>query len=74
MFTTPATSNCLLGSYVGASGDAFNVSDNTTMTVMDLLFAADTQAVSGLLYNGDTIKKKKANFVFSALNEAGSIG
>ncbi len=74
MFTTPTTSNCLLGSYVGDSGDAFDVSDNTTMAVMDLLLAADAQAVSGLLYNGDTIKKKKANFVFSAWNEDGSSG
>jgi hypothetical protein len=43
------------------------------MTVMDILLAADSQAVNGVLYNGDTTKRVKANNVFSAINEAGSI-
>ena len=58
---------------VGTNGAAFGVADNTTMTVMDLLLAADAQAVNGVLYNGDTVKRNKANNVFSAINEAGGI-
>ena len=59
---------------VGSNGAAFGVANNTTMTVMDLLLAADAQAVNGVLYNGDTAKRNKANNVFSAINEAGGIG
>jgi hypothetical protein len=58
---------------VGTNGAAFGVADNTVMTVMDLLLAADAQAVNGVLYNGDTTKRNQANNVFSAINEAGSI-
>jgi hypothetical protein len=58
---------------VGTNGAAFGVADNTVMTVMNLLLAADAQAVNGVLYNGDTVKRNKANTVFSAINEAGSI-
>ena len=58
---------------VGANGDAFAVANNTTMTVMDLLLAADNQAINGLLYGGDTRKRNEANNVFSALNQAGGI-
>ena len=43
------------------------------MTVMDLLLAADAQAVNGVLYNGNTAKRNKANNVFSAINQAGGI-
>jgi hypothetical protein len=42
---------------VGPNGDAFGVANNTSMTVMDLLLAADSQAVRGLLYNGNTAKR-----------------
>jgi hypothetical protein len=58
---------------VGTNGAAFGVADNTPMTVMDLLLAADAQAVNGVLYNGDTAKRNMANTVFSAINEAGDI-
>jgi hypothetical protein len=58
---------------VGTNGAAFGVADNTTMTVMNLLLAADAQAVNGVLYNGDPVKRNKANTVFSAINEAGSL-
>jgi hypothetical protein len=44
------------------------------MTVMDLLLATEAQAVNGLLYNGNTAKRNEANAVYSALNQAGSIG
>jgi hypothetical protein len=58
---------------VGTNGAAFGVADNTVMTVMDLLLAADSQAVSGVLYNGDAVKRNKANAVFSAINQAGGL-
>ena len=58
---------------VGSNGAAFGVANNTTMTVLDLLVAADSQAVSGVLYNGNTAKRNMANSVFSAINEAGGI-
>src|SRR5262249_30303467 len=59
---------------VGASGDAFGVANNTTMTIMDLLAAADAQAGDGGLYNGNTGKRNEANNVFSAINQMGNIG
>ena len=43
------------------------------MTVMDLLLAADAQAVNGVLYNGNAAKRNKANNVFGAINQAGGI-
>jgi hypothetical protein len=41
--------------------------------VMNLLLGADAQTVNGVLYNGDTTKRTKANNVFNAINEAGGI-
>jgi len=35
--------------------------------------ATEAQAISGLLYNGNTAMRKEANAVYSALNEAGDI-
>jgi len=58
---------------VGSNGDAFGVANNTTMTLMDLLLAADAQAVQGVLYNGNAAKRNEANAVFSAVNQAGGI-
>jgi hypothetical protein len=58
---------------VGGNGDAFGVANNTVMTVMDFLLAADAQAVNGVLYNGNTAKRNMANTVFSAINQAGGI-
>jgi hypothetical protein len=58
---------------VGASGDAFGVANNTTMTVMDLLLATDAQAVNGVLYGGNTTKRNEANDIFSAINQAGGL-
>jgi hypothetical protein len=40
---------------------------------MDLLLSMDSQAVAGVLFNGNTTKRNEANNVFSALNEAGGI-
>jgi len=59
---------------VGANGAAFGVADNTTMTVMDLLLAVDAQSVNGVMYNGNKPKRDMANTIFSAINQAGSIG
>ncbi len=62
------------GVNVGSNGDAFGVANNTVMTVLDLLKATDALAVDGLLYNGDAVKRKEANSVYSAINDAGNIG
>jgi hypothetical protein len=59
---------------VGSNGDAFGVANNTALTVMDLLLATDDQAVNGVLYNGNTTRRKGANDVYSALSQAGDIG
>jgi SdrD B-like domain len=59
---------------VGSSGDAFGVANNSTLTVMDLLLATDDQAINGVLYGGNTVRRKEANAVYSALNQAGAIG
>jgi hypothetical protein len=58
---------------VGGDGAAFGVTNNTTMTVMNLLLAVDAQSVNGILYNGDTTKRNMANDIFSDINEAGGI-
>jgi hypothetical protein len=58
---------------VGSDGAAFGVANNTTLTVLDALLAADAQAVNGLLYNGNTTKRNEANDLFSAINQAGGI-
>jgi hypothetical protein len=57
---------------VGPNGGAFGVANNTTMTVIDLLLAADAQAVNGVLYNGNLALRDEADSVFSAVNQAGS--
>ena len=59
---------------VGSNGDAFGVANNHTMTVTGLLLATDDQAINGLLYNGNAARRDEANAVYSALNQAGSIG
>jgi hypothetical protein len=51
------------------NGAAFSVANNTTMTVMDVLLAADAQAVNGVLYNGNTTSSSQTNTVFSAINQ-----
>jgi hypothetical protein len=56
---------------VGGNGAAFGVANNAVLTVMDLLKAADAQAVNGVLYNGDATKRNEANNVFNAINESG---
>lgn len=68
---------------VGSSGSAFNVANNTTLTVMDILLRTDDMAWQGLLYdtshNGsinnsaETTLRDLANTVFSGLNQRGGI-
>jgi hypothetical protein len=58
---------------VGSNGDAFGVANNTTMTLLDLLLAADAQAVNGVLYGGNATRRNEANAVFSAVNQGGGI-
>ena len=58
---------------VGESGAAFNVADNTELTIMDILLATDEQAILGLLYNGDSFLRSLAIMVYSDINEAGDI-
>ena len=58
---------------VGSNGAAFGVANNTTMTIMDLLLATDAQAVNGIFYGGNSVKRTEANNVFSVVNEGGSI-
>jgi hypothetical protein len=56
---------------VGSNGAAFGVANNTTLTLLDLLLATDEQAVNGVLYNGDALRRSEANSVYSAVNQAG---
>jgi hypothetical protein len=58
---------------VGGDGAAFGVANNTVLTVMDLLFATDAQAVNGVLYGGNTTKRTEANDVYGAVNQAGGL-
>jgi hypothetical protein len=72
-FTVAGAGLGTAGANVGASGSAFGVADNTTLTVIDLLWAADAQAINGVLYGGNAARRKAANDLFSAINQAGGI-
>ena len=58
---------------MGSNGDPFGVANDSTLTLMDLLLAADAQAVNGVLYGGNVTKRSEANAVFSAVNQAGDL-
>jgi hypothetical protein len=68
---------------VGNGGEAFDVADNTTLAVLDLLFATNTKSWNGVLYDVDndgdaddsweTTLRTLANDVYSAINESGDI-
>jgi hypothetical protein len=58
---------------VGTDGTAFGVTNNTVLTVLDLLRRADAASSSGLLFNGDAAKKQAATEVFGGINDAGGI-
>jgi hypothetical protein len=55
---------------VGTNGAAFGVANFTTLNVYELLLAANKQAVSGVLYNGDQTLANQAVNVFDGINEA----
>jgi sugar lactone lactonase YvrE len=59
---------------VGSSGAAFGVPNNSTLTVFQILRAANNRAVHGILYNGDLTLRDLALTVFDGLNGAGDIG
>jgi len=68
---------------VGDAGLAFDVADNTFVTVLDLLFATNNHSINGVLYDEDgdgdadddfeTLLRTLANDVYSAINEQGDI-
>ena len=68
---------------VGNGGAAFNVANNTSLAVLDLLFATNENSVDGVLYDMDgdgdandsweTTLRTLANDVYSAINESGDI-
>src|SRR5437762_11100534 len=67
---------------VGSNGAAFGVANNSSLSVMDLLLAANARAHDGLLYdlngNGridgsEAGYRSMANDLFAAINEAGDI-
>jgi len=58
---------------VGSNGAAFGVANNTTLTVGQILTAADanfTQS-TGLFYGGDSTKTSALNNVLNAINQSG---
>ena len=69
---------------VGASGAAFGVENNSTMTVLDLLFAINERTNDGVLYDLDgdgkldvaileEMQRELANTLFALINMAGGI-
>jgi hypothetical protein len=58
---------------VGTSGDAFGVADGTTLTLMQLLLATDALSANGVLYGGNLARRRAANDVYAALNQAGGL-
>jgi hypothetical protein len=58
---------------VGSSGAAFGVANGTTLTLRQILDAANNMAVGGVLYNGNKALRDLANVIFTAINEAGDI-
>jgi hypothetical protein len=59
---------------VGGDGAALGVASNTTLTVDALLLGVNDRATNGALYNGDVTLQAEAADLFTALNQAGSIG
>src|SRR5262249_26174108 len=67
---------------VGSNGNAFGVTNNSVISVMDLLLAVNTCSHNGLLYDlnddgqissSEAALRTMANVVFSGINEAGDI-
>jgi hypothetical protein len=74
---TLGTANATIS--VGSSGAAFGVANNTTLTVWQILKAADQLSAGGSgstqfdPYNGNAGLRNLANAVFTAINEGGDI-
>lgn len=68
---------------VGDNGDAFDVADDSDVTILDLLLATNDKSFNGILYDlggdGDaddsleTLLRSMANSVYSCINEQGDI-
>jgi hypothetical protein len=58
---------------VGANAAAFGVANNSSVTVMDLLVAADARSAGGVLFGGNATQRKMANSVFDGINTSGDI-
>jgi hypothetical protein len=58
---------------VGPDGAAFDVADNTTLNVYELLLAVNNRAVNGVLYAGDVELQQMAYDVFEGVNGAGGL-
>ena len=71
------TANATIG--VGSGGAAFGVANNSTLTVWQVLKAADQLSAGGSgasrfdAFNGNTSLRNLANTVFTAINEGGDI-
>jgi hypothetical protein len=59
---------------VGLYGAAVGVPNGGTRNVYQLLEAVNSQAVDGLLYNGNAGLRRQAYALFEDLNEAGTTG
>ena len=57
---------------IGSNGALMGVSNNSTMTILQILQATNAQATNGVLFSGDSAKRSAANALFSAINIAGS--
>src|SRR5262245_13305866 len=58
---------------IGSNGAAFGVPNDTTMTVLEIMQAANAFAVNGVLWNGNTTLRNMGNDVFSGINQNGDI-
>lgn len=58
---------------VGSNGAAFGVSNNSTLSVAQLLFQANARSSGDVLYNGVTSMLAKAYSMFELINNAGAI-
>jgi hypothetical protein len=59
---------------VGTNGAAFGVATNTTLSVTRMLAAVNSQAVNGVLYNGNTALLEMARKQLDVVNVEGHVG
>jgi hypothetical protein len=70
-FTVNSTGSACAGYNVGSNGAAFGVSNNTSLTLLQLLLDVNNQAVNGSLYNGNSTLTNQCYTLLNALNNAG---